>query len=108
MGEDRSRIRSKPGVFARMRGFAFNILMANPSETLQVDDMLKVAVSDIASPDAFDKRLISVVPLLDVSNSFRWSVSGNPPPCRWQLRGCSGRPLRRRRNARCKRRFMPL
>jgi len=26
MGEDRSRIRSNPGVFARLRSFAFNIL----------------------------------------------------------------------------------
>ena len=37
MGEDRSRIRSNPGVFARMRSFAFNILMANRSETLPQD-----------------------------------------------------------------------
>ena len=28
-GEDRSRIRSNPGVFARLRSFAFNILKAN-------------------------------------------------------------------------------
>ena len=37
MGEDQSRIRSNPGVFARMRSFAFNILMANRSETLRQD-----------------------------------------------------------------------
>ena len=37
MGEDRSRIRSNPTVFARMRSFAFNILMANRSETLRQD-----------------------------------------------------------------------
>lgn len=37
MGEDRSRIRSNPGVFARMRSFAFNILRANRSQTLHQD-----------------------------------------------------------------------
>jgi len=37
MGEDHSRIRSNPGVFARMRSFAFNILMANRSDTLRQD-----------------------------------------------------------------------
>lgn len=36
----------------------------------QVDYMLKVAVADIASLDAFYKRLIAVAPLLDVSTSF--------------------------------------
>jgi hypothetical protein len=29
MGEDRSRIRINPGVFARFRSFAFNILKPN-------------------------------------------------------------------------------
>jgi predicted transposase YbfD/YdcC len=37
MGEDRSRIRSNPGVFARMRSFAFNILKANRTNTLSQD-----------------------------------------------------------------------
>ena len=37
MGEDRSRIRSNPGVFARMRSFAFNILKANQTNTLSQD-----------------------------------------------------------------------
>jgi predicted transposase YbfD/YdcC len=37
MGEDRSRIRSNPGVFARMRSFAFNILKANQTSTLSQD-----------------------------------------------------------------------
>jgi predicted transposase YbfD/YdcC len=36
-GEDRSRIRCNPGVFARLRSFAFNILKANPSNTLNQD-----------------------------------------------------------------------
>ena len=36
-GEDRSRIRSNPGVFARLRSFAFNILKANRSSTLSQD-----------------------------------------------------------------------
>ena len=34
MGEDRSRIRSNPGMFARIRSFAFNILKSNRSDTL--------------------------------------------------------------------------
>ena len=34
LGEDRSRIRTNPGVFARLRSFAFNILTANQTDTL--------------------------------------------------------------------------
>jgi len=34
LGEDRSRIRTNPGVFARLRSFAFNILKANQTDTL--------------------------------------------------------------------------
>ncbi|MFL5333305.1 MAG: hypothetical protein ACJ8H8_09010 [Geminicoccaceae bacterium] len=37
MGEDRSRIRSNPGAFARLRSFAFNILKANRTDTLSQD-----------------------------------------------------------------------
>jgi predicted transposase YbfD/YdcC len=37
MGEDRSRIRNNPGVFARLRSFAFNILKANRTSTLSQD-----------------------------------------------------------------------
>jgi len=37
LGEDRSRIRTNPGVFARLRSFAFNILKANQTETLSQD-----------------------------------------------------------------------
>ncbi len=36
-GEDRSRIRTNPGVFARLRSFAFNILKANRMGTLSQD-----------------------------------------------------------------------
>ncbi len=36
-GEDRSRIRCNPGVFARLRSFAFNILKANSASTLSQD-----------------------------------------------------------------------
>ncbi len=36
-GEDGSRIRTNPGVFARLRSFAFNILKANPTNTLNQD-----------------------------------------------------------------------
>jgi predicted transposase YbfD/YdcC len=37
LGEDRSRIRCSPGVFARLRSFAFNILKANRNSTLNQD-----------------------------------------------------------------------
>jgi predicted transposase YbfD/YdcC len=37
LGEDRSRIRINPGVFARLRSFAFNILKANRTDTLSQD-----------------------------------------------------------------------
>ena len=37
LGEDRSRIRSNPGVFARLRSFAFNILKMNRTSTLRQD-----------------------------------------------------------------------
>jgi predicted transposase YbfD/YdcC len=36
-GEDRCRIRSNPGVFARLRSFAFNILKANKTGTISQD-----------------------------------------------------------------------
>lgn len=37
MAEDASRIRTNPGVFARLRSFAFNILKANRTNTLPQD-----------------------------------------------------------------------
>ncbi len=37
LAEDRSRIRTNPGVFARLRSFAFNILKANQTDTLSQD-----------------------------------------------------------------------
>ncbi len=37
LGEDRSRIRTNPGVFARLRSFAFNILKANQTDSLSQD-----------------------------------------------------------------------
>lgn len=37
MGEDSSRIRCNPGVFARLRSFAFNILKTNQTDTLNQD-----------------------------------------------------------------------
>ena len=37
MGEDRSRIRTNPGIAARLRSFAFNILKANRIGTLAQD-----------------------------------------------------------------------
>jgi predicted transposase YbfD/YdcC len=36
-GEDKSRIRTNPGVFARLRSFAFNILKSNKTGTLCQD-----------------------------------------------------------------------
>jgi predicted transposase YbfD/YdcC len=37
LGEDRSRIRTNPGVFARLRSFAFNILKATQISTVSQD-----------------------------------------------------------------------
>ncbi len=37
LSEDRSRIRSNPAVFARLRSFAFNILKANQTDTISQD-----------------------------------------------------------------------
>jgi predicted transposase YbfD/YdcC len=37
MAEDHSRIRTNPGVFARLRSFAFNILKANRTSSLAQD-----------------------------------------------------------------------
>ena len=37
LGKDRSRIRTNPGVFARLRSFAFNLLKANQIGTLSQD-----------------------------------------------------------------------
>jgi len=37
LGADRSRIRTNPGVFARLRSFAFNILKASRTDTLSQD-----------------------------------------------------------------------
>lgn len=37
LGEDRSRIRTNPGVFARLHSFAFNLLKANRTDTLSQD-----------------------------------------------------------------------
>ena len=36
-GEDKSRIRTNPGVFARLRSFAFNILKSNKTSTTSQD-----------------------------------------------------------------------
>jgi hypothetical protein len=37
MGEDRSRIRTNPGIFARLRSFGFNILMVSKTGTMKQD-----------------------------------------------------------------------
>jgi len=37
LGKDRSRIRTNPGVFPRLRSFTFNILKANQTDTLSQD-----------------------------------------------------------------------
>jgi predicted transposase YbfD/YdcC len=47
-GEDRSRIRTNPGVFARLRSFAFNILKANMTGTIS-QDRYRAALAGIDS-----------------------------------------------------------
>lgn len=47
MGEDRSRSRSNPGVFARLRSFAFNILKANRRGSLS-QDRFRAAIAGLA------------------------------------------------------------
>ena len=48
MGEDRSRIRSNPTVFTRLRSFAFNILKTNRTGTLS-QDRYRAALAGIDS-----------------------------------------------------------
>jgi hypothetical protein len=48
-GEDRSRIRTNPGVFARLRSFAFNILKANKTSTIS-QDRYRAALTGINNP----------------------------------------------------------
>ena len=48
LGEDRSRIRANPGVFARLRSFAFNILKANRTNTLS-QDRYRAALAGISN-----------------------------------------------------------
>ena len=45
-GEDASRIRKNPGVFARIRSFAYNILRFNQSDTI-AQDRLALALGGI-------------------------------------------------------------
>jgi predicted transposase YbfD/YdcC len=47
-GEDRSRIRTNPGVFARLRSFAFNILKAKKTGTIS-QDRYRAALAGIDS-----------------------------------------------------------
>jgi len=47
-GEDRSRSRSNPSVFTRLRSFAFNILKANRTGTLS-QDRYRAALAGIDS-----------------------------------------------------------
>jgi predicted transposase YbfD/YdcC len=46
--EDHSRIRTNPGVFARIRSFAFNILKANRTDTTS-QDRYRAALAGIES-----------------------------------------------------------
>jgi hypothetical protein len=46
VGEERSRIRTNPAVFARLRSFAFNTLKANNTNTLS-QDRYRAALADI-------------------------------------------------------------
>jgi hypothetical protein len=45
-GEDKSRIRTNPGVFARLRSFAFNILKSDKTSTL-CQDRYRAALAGI-------------------------------------------------------------
>jgi predicted transposase YbfD/YdcC len=47
--EDASRIRKNPGVFARMRSFAYNILRINQSDTIAQDRYADSAASNLSS-----------------------------------------------------------
>jgi hypothetical protein len=49
MGEDRSRIRINPGVFTRIRSFAFNILKANCRGSLN-QDRYRAAIAGLVTP----------------------------------------------------------
>jgi predicted transposase YbfD/YdcC len=46
MGEDRSRIRCNPGLFARLRSFAFNILKTNRRSSLP-QDRFRAAIAGV-------------------------------------------------------------
>ena len=46
MGEDRSRIRINPGVFARLRSFAFNILKSTRRSSL-AQDRIRAAIGGL-------------------------------------------------------------
>jgi len=48
LSEDRSRIHTNPGVFARLRSFVFNILKANRTDTLN-QDRYRAALAGIKS-----------------------------------------------------------
>ena len=48
MGENGSRIRTNPGVFARPRSFAFNVLKANQINTVR-QDRCRAAIVGVAT-----------------------------------------------------------
>ncbi len=49
LGEDRSRIRTNPGVFARLRSFAYNILKANQTYSTISQDRYRAALGGLDS-----------------------------------------------------------
>lgn len=54
MGEDNSRIRKNPGIFARLRSFGFNILKANRTGTLN-QDRYRAALGGLDALSGFAK-----------------------------------------------------
>ena len=49
LGEDRSRIRTNPGVFVRLRSFAYNILKANQTHGTISQDRYRAALGGLES-----------------------------------------------------------
>ena len=48
----------------------------------QIDYLLKVVVPDIEAYDAFYKKLVSKIDIMDVSSAFAMETSRTPPRCR--------------------------
>ena len=81
MGEDRSRIRINPGVFARLRSFAFNILKSNRRSSL-AQDRFRAAIGGLDRLNLLripGCRTAMVPALLRVSMSRRFDIRPQEP-----------------------------